>query len=158
MTTTFRHLLLTMTAVGSLSIAAPLAAQDKMENIVKARQGSMQVLALNLGILGGMAKGAIPYDAGAATSAASDIAAIAGLDTATYWPEGSDADSTFDTSAKATIWAEGSDFFTVYEQMDSASIALLEVAGNGEDAMKAAFGTVGQACGTCHKAHRAKAN
>lgn len=152
-----RRTALLAATLGSLTLAAPLAAQD-VKNAVKARQGSMQVLALNLGILGGMAKGAIPYDADAASSAAADLAAIGSLNPATYWVEGSDTESFDGSRANASAWADGSDFLATMDQLGTATAALADAAGNGEDALKAAFGPVGQACGTCHKAHRAKAN
>ncbi|AZQ69683.1 hypothetical protein EF888_11345 [Silicimonas algicola] len=43
-------------------------------------------------------------------------------------------------------------------QLREATAALASVAGDGQEALAAGMGTVGQACGACHKAHRQAEN
>ncbi|MDP5360798.1 MAG: cytochrome c, partial [Paracoccaceae bacterium] len=40
-------------------------------------------------------------------------------------------------------------------KLAAATATLASVAGDGLDAMKAAFGPVGQSCGSCHESYRA---
>ena len=54
-----------------------LAQEEKKNPVVEARQSLMHLYAFNLGLLGGMAKGEIEYDAEAAGAAASNLAALA---------------------------------------------------------------------------------
>ncbi len=56
-------------------VAAPAMAQDFSAEL-KARQGQFRIMALNLGVLGGMAQGKIDYDADAAQEAADTLVAV----------------------------------------------------------------------------------
>lgn len=122
---------------------------------IKARSAHMQLYAHNLGLLGGMAQDKIPYDAASAASAAANLAAVAGLDQSRYWPEGSDADAA-GTKALAVIWTDREGFDKATMNLATAAAALASVAGDGADAMKAAFGPVGGACGECHRNYRVR--
>jgi cytochrome c556 len=52
------------------AIGATTAYAQDLPREVKARQGQFQIMAINLGILGGIAKGEIEYDAATAQAAA----------------------------------------------------------------------------------------
>lgn len=123
---------------------------------VNARQAHMSLYAFNIGLLGGMAKGEIDYDADAASGAAANLAALARIDQSRYWPRGS---STFDlgveqTEALPEIWDEGSDIGAKAAALVEAATAMEAAAGNGLDALRGAIGPVGSRCGDCHKAYR----
>lgn len=60
-----------------------------------------------------------------------------------------------ETPAKAEIWSKTDDFKKVSMAFAAASAKLGEAAGR-LDAVKAAFGGIGKACGGCHKLFRAK--
>ena len=122
---------------------------------VKARQSHMQLYAFNLGILGGMAKGEVEYNADAAMAAASNMAALSALNQGAYWPQGTSMDELGDeTEALAAIWQEGSKAREIGQELADASNVLAAVAGDGQAAVGGALGAVGKTCGTCHKAYR----
>ena len=49
------------------------------EGAIGARQGQFKIMALNIGVLGGMARGTVEYDAAQAQIAADNLAAISKL-------------------------------------------------------------------------------
>ena len=149
---------LTAAAVGlALASSAVFAASHgggPFDAAIKARQAHMQLYAHNLGILGGMAKGAMDYNADLATVAATNLATLATLNQMTYWPEGSDSFDNENTAALPKIWDNFPDVAKKGQALAEATAAMQAAAGNGLDALRAAIGPVGEACGACHKAYR----
>ena len=142
---------------GSLVAAAGLAfAGGHGGNpAVKARKAHMQLYAHNLGILGGMAKGEVEYNADAASGAANNLAALASSYQGGYWVPGtSNAELGDETRALPAIWESGSTAGQIGGQMAEAAAALAAVAGDGQAALGPALGPVGKACGDCHKGYR----
>jgi cytochrome c556 len=129
-------------------------AQDSFENQLKARQGQFRLLALNLGVLGGMARGTVPYDAAAAQAAADNLVAISSLDQGAMWPEGSDSMSIEGTRAMPSIWEDNADFLEKWGAVASGAQAVAAVASNGQEAIGPALGPLGGSCKACHEAHR----
>lgn len=126
---------------------------------VKARQSHMQLYQHNVGLLVGMAKGEIEYDAAAAKGAADNLAAISTLNQSRYWTPGtSNAELGEETNALPAIWEAGSKAGEIGGQLAEATAALAAVAGDGKDAMAGALGGVGKACGDCHKGYRTPFN
>ncbi len=123
---------------------------------VKARQSQMTLYAFNIGLLGGMAKGEIEYDAAAASKAASNLAALSNLDQSRLWPMGSDnvALGTEVTEALPKIWDAGSEIGASAKALSDATAAMNDAAGNGLEALRGAMGPLGKACGDCHKGYR----
>lgn len=122
---------------------------------VKARKAHMQLYAHNLGILGGMAKGEVEYDADAASAAANNLAALTAFDQRSYWAPGTSTDELGEeTRALPAIWQEGSKAGEIGGQLAEAAAALAAVAGDGQAALGPAMGGVGGACGACHKAYQ----
>lgn len=122
---------------------------------VKARQAQMQLNAFNIGLLGGMAKGDIAYDADAASGAASNLAALTRMNQSRMWPKGSDNVALgSETRALPAIWEEGSDIMAKGMALGEAAAAMEAAAGGGLDSLKGAIGALGGACGACHKAYR----
>lgn len=150
-----------MTAAVVLSIASAAFAAghltQEQQRAMDTRQAHMTLLAFNIGPLGGMAQDKIPYDAEVAATAAANLAALATIDQAGYWVEGTDA-SIEGSRAKAEIWTDSTGFAAEQEKLLTATAALAAVAGDGLDQMKAAFGPVGGTCGSCHEAYRAPRN
>lgn len=122
---------------------------------VDARQGQFQLMALNIGVLGNMARGNTDYDAEAAQAAANNLLTISGLDQRFHWPEGTDNESIEGTRALPAIWEDGSRAFEIWGEFGAGAEGLAAVAGDGLDAMRAALGPVGAACGSCHDDYRA---
>lgn len=122
---------------------------------VKARKAHMQLYSHNLGILGGMAKGEIEYDASQAEAAASNLAALSTLNQRSYWTPGTSRDDLGEeTRALAAIWAEGSNAAEIGGQLAEAAASLAAVAGDGREAIGPALGPVGKACQDCHEDYR----
>lgn len=122
---------------------------------IKARQGLMMFMAMNLGPLGAMAKGEVPYDAAAAQVAADNIAGIAALNMGPVWPAGSDADAHEGTKALPAIWAADSQVGARMGDLATAAKAMQAAAGTDLAALQGAMGPLGGACGACHKDYRA---
>ena len=146
--------LITSTTLSLGILAGSAFAQDPISNAIGARQSLMRLYAFNIGTLGGMAKGAIAYDAAAATTAEANIAKLASIDGRAMFPTGSDDKAAANTAAKPEIWSNMADVGAKFGDLVKASIAMEAAAGGGLDAMKGAIGALGGACGACHKAYR----
>lgn len=138
----------------TLSIAPGLVAAQDFNGAVKARQGQFRIMALNLGVLGGMAKGETPYDAEMAEMAAENLELISELHEAPLWPAGSSNMDIDGTRAMPSIWDENEDFLAKWAAFGEAADNLEDVAGDGQAGLGPAVGAVGKTCGACHDAHR----
>jgi cytochrome c556 len=127
---------------------------------VKARQSIMTLNAFNIGLLGGMAKGEIEYDADAATAAASNLAALSKMDQSRMWPPGSDSETLGAdvTEALPAIWAEDSKIGEAMMTLQEAAVAMEGAAGGGLDSLRSAMGPLGKSCGGCHETYRVAKN
>jgi len=144
-------------AAGSVAVlvSGPALAQDQdFENQLKARQGQFRIMALNLGVLGGMARGNMEYDADLAQQAAQNLVAVASLHQTAVWPEGSDSMSMEGTRAEPTIWDDPDDFTAKWAAFGQAAAGLQDAVATGPEALGPAVGQVGNACKDCHEAHR----
>lgn len=140
----------------AMLVAAPVLSEDlgDPEEILTARHGYMLLLANQLVPLGAMAKGEAPYDAAAASKAAASLAALASVDTSMLWVPGTEEGVLADSAALPEIISNASDREARFGELKTASAALAGAAGTDLDALKAAMGGVGQACGGCHKQYR----
>ena len=129
-------------------------AQEDFSAELKARQGQFRILAINLGILGGMAKGETPYDAETAQHAADSLKAVSMIHQPPLWPEGSDSMSLDNTRAKPSIWDDRDDFLSKWSNLGDKVTAMQAAAGTGQEALGPALGEVGNACKACHDEHR----
>lgn len=143
-------------ALATAAIAASHGGGLPLE--VKARQGHMTLYQLNAGTLFGMAQEKMPYDADAASTAATNLAALANLDQSRYWPEGTDADSLEGTRALPAIWEETDKVIEISQSLASAADAMAASAGDGLEAVKANIGDIGKACSACHEDYRQSNN
>ncbi|GAA6198943.1 cytochrome c [Aquicoccus sp. SU-CL01552] len=141
-------------ATAAALIATGAVAQDYSANL-KARQGQFRIMALNLGILGGMAQGKIAYQAEAAQRAADTLVAVSHIDPGPLWPEGSDNMSIDGTRAMPSIWDENADFLAKWGAFGDAAAGMQQVAATGQEALGPAMGKLGGACKACHDKHRA---
>lgn len=148
---------LTKTALAATMALATLAtgalAQDR-NPAVGARQGHMQVMQLNLGILGNMARGNTEYDAAVAQAAADNLVAMGTVSQRFYWPPGTDTENYEGTRALPALWENQALVFEIGGRYSPAAEALAAAAGQGLDAMRGAVGPVGAVCGDCHEAFR----
>ena len=143
-----------LTVAASTVFAASQITPGPYDGAIKARQSHMRLNAFNIGVLAGMAKGKIEYNAEAAANAASNLNALANLHGGNYWPEGSDSVANKNTNALPKIWQNFPDFASKAKALKVATAQMDMVAGNGLDALKGQIKAVGGACGGCHKEYR----
>lgn len=123
---------------------------------IKARQAQMTLYSFNLGILGAMAKGDREFDADAANLAAGNLAAVSAVWMPETWIPGTDNESAKGTGALPALWTDDPAKVGAKSQaLTDAAAALAKVSGS-LDGLRGAIGPVGQSCGACHKAYRAK--
>jgi cytochrome c556 len=150
-----RSTLTALAAIAGIALSTSASFAQDVAAAVGARQGQFKIMALNVGVLGNMARGNTAYDAAQATAAANNLVAISMLDQSFHWPEGSDEMSIDGTRALPAIWENLPDVVTKWQAFGAAATGLAAEAGNGLDAMRAALGPVGGTCGACHDAYRA---
>lgn len=150
-----RQSIYTLTIVGALTAASVTIAASHTDTPreVVARHGLMNVISINLGIIGDMAKGETAYDADAAKTAADSLLGVALVDQATLWP---DATLGIDKSrALPAISETRAEFMAIWDEYDTAAANLQAIAGDGRDGLGAALGALGQTCKACHDDYRA---
>lgn len=145
--------------VAAIALAGAATAQDApFAREIKARQGIMVYRSIQLGVLGGMAKGEIEYDAEAAQKAADNLAAAVMIDASMLWPMGSDNSANPASTALVKMWEDGAGIGDKARAMNEAATAMQAAAGTGLDGLKTAMGPLGEACSGCHKAFRVPTN
>lgn len=147
-------------AVAAVLLATGIAtAQDQkaLERAIEARKGAMNIHSLEVGPIFAMAKGDVAYDAEAATDHANALASLLNYDETRLFPAGtSNAEMPEETRALPAIWEKPDEFHKAFEDLRSAVETLAAEAGNGQEALVAAAGPVGNACGNCHENFRQK--
>jgi len=144
--------ILVLATVAGLAAAFPAAAQfAKPEDAVKYRKGAFTVMAAHFGRVAAMANGRVPFDAKAAAENAEIATMVSKLPFAGFI-DGTDKG---ETRAKPEIWTEQDKFKAAATKMQDAMEKLNVAAKSGNvDTLKAAAGTVGQACKGCHDTYR----
>ena len=146
---------LTLTLIASL-VAGAAFADEASDRAIKARQSMMQLYAFNLGALGAMAKGNVPYDAETASAHAANLVSLSTLSHSGLWPQGSDIGSSSNTAALPEIWSMYPDIATKSKGLVDAAAAMNAAAGVDLASLQGAMGAVGGSCGACHKVYRQK--
>lgn len=144
----------TAVALAAMISGTAVYAQDDFSAQLKARQGEMRIMALNLGLLGGMAQGKMEYNAEAAQAAADSLVAVSGIKQDLLWPAGTDADSLEGTKALAKIWEDNAGFMADWADFGTAALAMQAVAGTGQEALGPVMGQIGGTCKACHDNYR----
>lgn len=139
-------------AAVTMTVSVPAMAQfQKAEDAVKYRKAAFTVMGAHFGRIGAMANGRVPYDAAIAAENAALVETMSKLPWAGFGP-GTDKG---DTRAKPEIWSEQAKFTAGAEKMQAEVAKLNAAAKTGNlDAVKTAFGAVGQSCKACHDAYR----
>ena len=119
---------------------------------IKYRQSVYTVMYGNFLPLSYMVKGTLPYDAAKFTQRAERVAYLSQLAGESFPPE-SQRGAT--TAAKAEIWTNRAEFDKLMKNWQDKAAALAAVSKDGKlDAIKPAFGAVGEACKACHDKFR----
>ena len=148
-----RSTLLSLAALAVMGTGLSATAQD-IPPAVEARQGQFQLMALNIGVLGNMARGNTDYDAGAAQTAADNLVTLSRIDQSFHWPEGTDNFALDGTRALPAIWDNLPDVVSKWNDFGAAAVELQAVAANGQGAIGPALGPVGGTCKACHDDYR----
>jgi cytochrome c556 len=151
---TTRSILASIVALAAMGTGIAATAQD-LPAPVQARQGQFQIMALNIGVLGNMARGNTEYDAEAAQTAANNLVTMSQIDQSFHWPEGTDNFALDGTRALPAIWENLPDVIEKWQAFGSAAEGLAAVAADGLEPMRVALGPVGGTCGACHDDYRA---
>lgn len=148
-----------LTALSSLSVPLLANAQEVAKssrqagNAVTFRQSIFQLIRSNIGPLGAMAKGQIPYDVEIMETNAERMMQLSAM-----LPDYMALDtSKFDleTSASQKIWSNLDDFNQKANDLYLAAIALKSVAeAKDESQYRAAIGKVGGTCKACHDSYK----
>jgi len=136
-----------------LGVSLPSFASDsKIEDAIKYRQAVYKVIAWNIGPMGAMAKGKIPYDAEVFAKNAKRMAVMSEMSLEGFIPG---SDKGFGTEAKPEIWENWEDFTAKMQDMEEATKRLAEIAEQGDfNAAKKQLGATGKTCKSCHDEYR----
>ena len=146
------RILPSMLMTAAMATALPAAAQfAKPEDAIKYRKAAFTVMATHFGRVAAMANGRIPFDAKMAADNAEIATSMSKLPYAGF-VDGTDKG---DTKAKAEIWTERDKFNAAAGKMQDEMVKFNTAAKGGNiDTIKAAAGSVGQACKACHDNYR----
>jgi len=139
------------------SLAAGFAlealAQVKPEILVKQRQAVMTLQGKYFGPIAAMAQGKAPYNAEIVSRNATYLENLSQM----AW-DGFDASTEgVKSAALPAIWKEPSKFKEAADRLQAEAGKLAVAARNKDEAgVKAQFGAVGKACGSCHESFRQK--
>jgi cytochrome c556 len=137
----------------SVGVTATAMAQVKPEVLVKQRQAAMTLQGKYLGPIGGMLKGAIPYNADVVALNATFLENLSRMP----WDGFQQSTSGVKSDAKPEIFTDAAKFKEAYEMLEAATAKLGAAARAKDEAgVKASFGGVAKACGSCHDTFRVK--
>ncbi len=146
-------------AFATIAFTGSVSAQDApFAKEIKARQGLMVYRALNVGVLGAMAKEEVEYNAEAAQKAADAIVASGQLDVSMLYLPGSSNAENPDSTVKPELFTEDVGIGAKAADFTAAAEAMQAAAGTGLDALKAAMGPLGKSCSGCHEVARIPQN
>ena len=133
-------------------LSTPAMAQfQKPEDAIKYRKAAFTVTAAHFSRIGAMANGRVPFDAKVAAENAALVETMSKLPWDAFGP-GTDKG---DTRALPAIWTEQAQFKAGADKFQAEAAKLNAAAKTGNlDAIKTAFGAVGQTCKACHDSYR----
>ncbi len=141
--------------IATANIAASQVKSSSNKSVV-ARHAQMQMIGYHIGVLGAVAKGEMDYDTAMVDAAAKNMAALAAMDRATLWIEGTEQGTVDGSRAKAEIWTDPAGFDASFASLEKASMALVGAADAA--AVGAGLRDLGGACKACHEKYRGPEN
>ncbi|MBL8671910.1 MAG: cytochrome c [Alphaproteobacteria bacterium] len=135
-------------AAGTTVIAASLGAfaQGKPADAIPYRKAIFQINKWQMGVLAGMSKGEIAFNAAAAakaTAALRDVSMLVG----DAFPAGS---GDGDTKAKPEVWEKAADFAKAVEMFQTAAKGAASTTIGSKDDIGKVLPALGAACKNCH--------
>ena len=142
-----------LAVVGLFSVAV-VAQEMKADRSIKYRQGVLQAIGWHVGVLGGMAKGEIPFNKEQAVRSAGFVNELAAMPWDGFVTV---SDTGAPTKAKPEIWKEKAKFDQLAKALQAETPKLLAAANTGDIAqIRTALGPTGKACANCHDDFRNK--
>lgn len=141
-------------SIASGSVFAKEAQSEKQANdALEFRQSVFKLVKSNVGALGGMARGKIPFDAAVVEKNATRLTQLSKM-VPDYFALNTSKFS-LETEALPKIWANMDDFTSKANNFHMASKALLEAAKTGEEGTsKKAIGDLFKTCKSCHDEYK----
>lgn len=139
-------------AISVLLCGTAAIAHEKATGVVKERMDLMDTQKDAMKVLGGMAKGQVPFDAAKAAEAAHEIEETAAK-IPDLFPEGTGGDP---SEAKPEVWTQWDEFTADADALNKAAAALKVALEGDSPEWQAKFKGVIDACKTCHKTFRAE--
>jgi cytochrome c556 len=141
--------LITLSIGSSIALANTVNSDKQAQTAVQFRQAILQLVRSNMGPMGAMAKGDIPYNADVMELNSLRIEQL-GLMMEDYFVADTRAFDV-DTGALDAIWDNQADFNQKAQDMVNAAINVREVASaRTEDDYRKAIGALGATCKACH--------
>jgi len=136
-----------------VGITATAFAQIKPEVLVKQRQAAMTLQGKYLGPIGAMMKGAAPYNADVVALNATFLENLARMP----WDGFQASTSSVKSAAKPEVYSDAAKFRAAADTLEAETAKLGAAArAKNEAGVRAAFGGVAKACGSCHDTFRVK--
>lgn len=143
----FSRLILTALA-GVAVVSAALAHSGVKNPSVMARMNLMEDVAGDMKALGGMAKGAVPFDAAIVAERGKSLA----IHARNIGPSFEDAAQDPKSEALDRIWSDWDGFLADAAAMEEAAAAV--AAATSSDMLRPAFDALGNSCKSCHEDYR----
>lgn len=124
------------------------------DDLVEARQGLMNLYAINMNLLGEMIRGNIRYDQKKAQYLADNLYALARMNNSALWKSGTsmaDQGMKGKTWAKPELWQNRDDVSYLSSQLTATLEVLSKNAGWSVDALEENIVDVNAACKECHR-------
>lgn len=135
------------TTAALVMIGAAIHAHSVENPAVQKRMGVMKEIKGAMGVLGGMAKGAVAFDATAANAAQTTLIEQSGMVAAVFEANETDPKS----EALPSIWEN---WDTFVEMADDLTFAAEGLDATSLDGIRGGLGNIGASCGACHKKFR----
>lgn len=148
-----RLTMLIVIALWTVLSTSAICAAEKPEDAVAYRQGIMTALAWNIGPIGLMVKGDLPFDDARFAFLAARAAALAPMALEGFTPATAEVKS----RVKASLWQHQDDFKKRIQELEAATAELAKVAAAGDQAqMRLLFSDTVKLCKACHDEYQTK--
>lgn len=141
-----------LTAILGLALLAPAIAATPEEDAIERRHAIFELIAFNVGTMGGMVREKTPFDQAEFKKRALNAAFMAQM-LDEHWPAGSDKGG---TDALPAIWENEADFRAKLKSFQDQANSLYKASKTGTlDTLKPEFGKLIEQCKGCHDKYKA---
>lgn len=139
---------------GSYAVAKPAQSEKQAQTAIDFRQALFQLIRSNVGALGAMNKGQIPFDPAQMEKNGVRLEQLS-LMMADYFVLDTSAMNA-ESSALDKIWQNQADFNAKADELSAAALKLQAAAQSGDEGQyKAAIGGIFKSCKGCHDNYKA---